>query len=202
MSSKLFFRQQASSPGRDRFLTSPGFSLQLAKYPTIANLEKTTGVPKAYAAIGLAALYLFLIIFNLGGQLLTNIAGFVIPGYYSLNALFTTNTADDTQWLTVSFESRKKYACAQGYFRWKLTLFFPVLGRLRLLLVRGQHASHSLRLPRSMLTCALSSVIESLVSVVYWFPFYFTFKFIFLLWLSLPTFRYAPFLSQTRLDGG
>ncbi|KEZ39727.1 hypothetical protein SAPIO_CDS9684 [Scedosporium apiospermum] len=124
---------------------------ELAKYPTIANLEKTTGVPKAYAAIGFAALYLFLIIFNLGGQLLTNIAGFVIPGYYSLNALFTTNTADDTQWLTY----------------WVVFAFF--------------------------------SVIESLVSVVYWFPFYFTFKFIFLLWLSLPTFRGAEFIFRSFL---
>jgi len=69
----------------------------------VANLEKTTGVPKAYAAIGLVALYLFLIIFNLGGQLLTNLAGFVIPGYYSMGALFSTTTTDDTQWLTVSF---------------------------------------------------------------------------------------------------
>ena len=36
-----------------------------------------------------------------------------------------------------------------------------------------------------------ASVLENLVSVVYWFPFYFTFKFVFLLWLSLPTFRYG-----------
>lgn len=36
-----------------------------------------------------------------------------------------------------------------------------------------------------------SSVVESLVSVVYWFPFYYTFKFIFLLWLSLPMFKYV-----------
>jgi hypothetical protein len=35
----------------------------------------------------------------------------------------------------------------------------------------------------------LDSVVESLVNVVYWFPFYFTFKFVFLLWLSLPAFR-------------
>ncbi|KAI5296964.1 hypothetical protein KEM56_005182, partial [Ascosphaera pollenicola] len=62
--------------------------------------EKTTGVPKAYAVIGLVALYFFLIIFNLGGQLLTNLAGFVLPGYYSLNALFTASKQDDTQWLT------------------------------------------------------------------------------------------------------
>lgn len=42
-----------------------------------------------------------MIIFNLGGQFLTNFAGFVIPGYYSMNALFTSSTKDDTQWLTV-----------------------------------------------------------------------------------------------------
>lgn len=35
------------------------------------------------------------------------------------------------------------------------------------------------------------SVLESLLSVVYWFPFYYTFKFVFLLWLALPTFRYV-----------
>lgn len=33
--------------------------------------------------------------------------------------------------------------------------------------------------------------MESLINVVYWFPFYFTFKFIFLLWLSLPVFRFV-----------
>lgn len=75
--------------------------LQLSKYPALNNLEKTAGVPKAYAVIGFGALYFFLIIFNLGGQLLTNFAGFVIPGYYSLNALFTAEKDDDTQWLTV-----------------------------------------------------------------------------------------------------
>jgi receptor expression-enhancing protein 5/6 len=47
-----------------------------------------------------------MIIFNLGGQLLTNFAGFVIPAYYSLSALFTTNKEDDTQWLTVRLSSR------------------------------------------------------------------------------------------------
>ena len=75
---------------------------QLSKYPALNNLEKSAGVPKTYAVVGLAALYFFLIIFNLGGQLLTNFAGFVLPGYYSLNALFTDNKDDDTQWLTVS----------------------------------------------------------------------------------------------------
>lgn len=52
--------------------------------------------------MGLASLYFFLIVFNLGGQLLTNIAGFIIPGYFSLEALFSASKTDDTQWLTVS----------------------------------------------------------------------------------------------------
>lgn len=124
---------------------------ELSKYPALNNLEKTTSVPKAYAVIGLVALYFFLIVFNLGGQLLTNIAGFAIPAYYSLDALFTASKTDDTQWLT----------------------YWVVF--------------------------ALFTVIESLVSVVYWFPFYYTFKFVFLLWLSLPTFKGAELIFRSFL---
>lgn len=76
--------------------------MQLAKYPTLVNLERQAGVPKTYAVIGVVTLYFFFIVFNLAGQLLTNLAGFAIPGYYSLEALFTKGTDDDTQWLTVS----------------------------------------------------------------------------------------------------
>jgi len=122
---------------------------ELSKYPALNNLERSTSVPKAYAFIGLVALYFFLIVFNLGGQLLTNLAGFVIPGYYSMEALFTASKTDDTQWLTY----------------WVVFAFFTIL--------------------------------ESLVSVVYWFPFYFTFKFVFLLWLSLPTFRGAEMIFRS-----
>lgn len=124
---------------------------ELSKYPALNNLEKTAGVPKAYAIIGVVALYFFLIVFNLGGQLLTNIAGFVIPAYYSLDALFTTTKADDTQWLT----------------------YWVVF--------------------------ALLTVVESFISVVYWFPFYYTFKFVFLLWLSLPAFKGAEIIFRSFL---
>jgi receptor expression-enhancing protein 5/6 len=114
---------------------------ELSKYPVLNNLEKQASIPKVYAVIGVASLYLFFIIFNLGGQLLTNFAGFVLPGYYSLAALFSASKADDTQWLTY----------------WIVFAFL--------------------------------TVAESMFSVVYWFPFYYTFKFVFLLWLSLPAFR-------------
>jgi receptor expression-enhancing protein 5/6 len=111
---------------------------ELAKYPFLNNLEKQTSVPKVYVVLGLAATYFFFVFFNFGGQLLTNFAGFIIPGYYSLEALFTVGKTDDTQWLTY----------------WVVFAFF--------------------------------TVFESLISVVYWFPFYYTFKFVLILWLALP----------------
>lgn len=54
-------------------------------------------MPKVYAILGLAALYFFLIFFNIAGEFLVNIAGFVLPGYYSLSALFSASKVDDTQ---------------------------------------------------------------------------------------------------------
>jgi len=111
---------------------------ELSKYPALNNLEKQTSIPKVYGFLGLIATYFFFIFFNIGGQLLTNLAGFVIPGYYSLEALFSVGKSDDTQWLTY----------------WVVFAFF--------------------------------TVFESLVNAVYWFPFYYTFKFILVLWLALP----------------
>lgn len=124
---------------------------ELSKYPALNNIEKQTSVPKVYAVIGVASLYFTFIVFNLGGQFLTNLAGFVIPAYYSLAALFSVNKADDTQWLTY----------------WVVFANFTVM--------------------------------ESLINVVYWFPFYFTFKFIFLLWLSLPVFSGAQIIFRSFL---
>ena len=42
-------------------------------------------------------IYFFLVFFNIAGEFLVNLAGFLLPGYYSLQALFTEGTADDTQ---------------------------------------------------------------------------------------------------------
>jgi len=73
---------------------------ELSKYPVLNNLERQTSVPKVYAFLSLVGTYFFLVFFNIGGEFLVNLAGFLIPGYYSLHALFTTGKADDTQWLT------------------------------------------------------------------------------------------------------
>lgn len=70
---------------------------QLAKYQALNNFEQQTNVPKVYVVLGLAALYLCLIFFNIAGEFLVNFAGFLIPGYYSLEALFSVGKSDDTQ---------------------------------------------------------------------------------------------------------
>jgi receptor expression-enhancing protein 5/6 len=111
---------------------------ELSKYPALNNLEKQTSVPKVYVVLGIGALYFFLIFFNIAGEFLVNTAGFVIPGYYSLNALFSASKVDDSQWLTY----------------WVVYAFL--------------------------------TVFESAVNAVYWFPFYYTFKFVLVLWMALP----------------
>ena len=74
---------------------------ELSKFPALQNFEQQTSVPKVYVVLGLAALYFFLVFFNIGGEFLVNTAGFALPAYYSLQALFSIEPTDDYQWLTV-----------------------------------------------------------------------------------------------------
>jgi len=111
---------------------------ELSRYPALNQFEQQTSVPKVYVVLGLGALYFFLVFFNIAGEFLVNTAGFAIPAYYSMEALFSSGKADDTQWLTY----------------WVVYAFF--------------------------------TVIESAVNAVYWFPFYYTFKFVLIIWMALP----------------
>lgn len=61
------------------------------------DFERQTSVPKVYVFLGLLGLYFFLVFFNIAGEFLVNFAGFIVPGYYSMQALLTTNKTDDTQ---------------------------------------------------------------------------------------------------------
>ena len=61
------------------------------------DFEKQTSVPKVYAFLGLVGIYFFLVFFNIAGEFLVNFAGFLVPGYYSLEALFSAGKSDDTQ---------------------------------------------------------------------------------------------------------
>ncbi|KAL1980387.1 hypothetical protein VTN96DRAFT_4203 [Rasamsonia emersonii] len=125
---------------------------ELSKYPILNNLERQTSVPKVYAFLGVVGIYFFLVFFNILGQFLVNLAGFAIPGYYSLHALFTAGTADDTQWLTY----------------WVVYAFL--------------------------------AVVESAINAPYWFPFYYIFKFILVLWMALPQFNGAQLVFHSFLQ--
>ncbi|GAB7343606.1 hypothetical protein MBLNU457_1606t1 [Dothideomycetes sp. NU457] len=124
---------------------------ELSKYPALQNFEQQTSVPKVYMVLGLGALYAAFVFFNIAGEFLVNFAAFLIPGYYSIEALFSSSTTDDTQWLT--------YWVSFGF----LTLF------------------------------------ESAVNAVYWFPFYYTFKFVLILWMALPQFGGAKIVFNSLI---
>jgi hypothetical protein len=101
---------------------------ELSKYPALNNFESQTSVPKVYVVLGLGALYFFLVFFNIAAEFLVNTVGFAIPAYYSLNALFTSGKADDSQWLTVGDPVNHEMRALDI-----LTAMIAVLGRLRLL---------------------------------------------------------------------
>ncbi|CCG25717.1 Yop1 protein [Candida orthopsilosis Co 90-125] len=105
--------------------------------------QAQTGLPRSYAVLGGFGLYFVLVFLNIGGvgQLLSNIAGFIIPGYYSILALQTSTSKDDTQLLTY----------------WVVFAFFNVI----------EFWSKA---------------------ILYWIPFYYLFKTIFLLYIGVPSF--------------
>jgi len=125
---------------------------ELSRYGYLNQFEQSTSVPKVYVVLGLGALYFFMIFFNIAGEFLVNTAGFAIPAYYSLEDLFSSGKADDTQWLTY----------------WVVYAFF--------------------------------TVIESALNAVYWFPFYYTFKFVFVIWMALPQTGGAQIVFRSLLQ--
>lgn len=137
-------------------------------------------MPKVYVVLGLGVLYFFLVFFNIAAEFLVNTIGFIVPAYYSLHALFTAGSADDTQ-------VRLTYDAKTGVWS------SPVLTLLQWLTY--------------WVVYAFLTVLESTINAVYWFrmcnffpvvriscshsypAFYYTFKFIAILWMALPQTR-------------
>lgn len=130
------------------------FNNQVNRNGYLGKLEQQTNIPKHYIALGAVGLYFFMIFLNIGGigQLLANIAGLCVPGYYSLVALETPGSTDDTQYLT----------------------YWVVFAAL--------------------------SVVEFWSSfILYWVPFYWFLKSVFLLWLGSPEFGGANLVYRRFL---
>lgn len=56
---------------------------ELSKYPQIIKLEQQVNVPKTYLAAGVVGFISFLIFFDVWGQLLSNLIGWLYPGMCS-----------------------------------------------------------------------------------------------------------------------
>ena len=73
---------------------------QLSKYPALNTIEARTSVPKAYGVLGVTGLFGSLIFFNIAAGFLSTLLGWGLPAYFSLKALESPSSNDDTQWLT------------------------------------------------------------------------------------------------------
>lgn len=133
------------------------FDKELSKYPWAIELEKKTKVPKTYLAGGAGGLLAVLIFFNVWGNLITNLIGFLYPAYASFKAIESPNKEDDVQWLT----------------------YWVVF--------------------------ALLNVLEFFTEILlFWVPFYYSFKTVMILYLLLPQFHgaavlYSKFVRPTLL---
>lgn len=75
---------------------------ELNKYPVLRDIETRTKVPKAYGVLGLAASSVVLIFFNMFGLAapISNLIGWALPAYLSVQAIESPGQNDDKQWLT------------------------------------------------------------------------------------------------------
>ncbi|QLQ79075.1 hypothetical protein HG537_0B04230 [Torulaspora globosa] len=78
------------------------FDTRFSSNKILQELENRTKLPKSYLVIGAGFIYLLLIFINVGGigEILANIAGFIVPAYLSLIAVKSSGKEDDTQLLT------------------------------------------------------------------------------------------------------
>lgn len=118
---------------------------ELTKYPVLTNLEQRTQVPKTALVGGGVVLMTLLIMINALAAPVSNLVGWALPAYLSLQAIETPQHEDDIQWLT--------YWVVFGFFNF----------------------------------------IESLAlrPLLYYIPFFYAFKTLFVLWLQLPATRGA-----------
>ena len=79
------------------------------------NLERQTSVPKVYAFLGLVGTYFFLVFFNIAGEFLVNLAGFLIPTYYSLHSIFTAGPANNIQVGSVTYLLKGEFLADLDY---------------------------------------------------------------------------------------
>ncbi|GMM55480.1 Yop1 protein [Maudiozyma humilis] len=78
------------------------FDQQFAQNQFLGNLETKTKIPRSYLISSFTFVYLLLTFLNIGGigQMLSNLAGFALPTYFSIRAIKTTTKDDDMKLLS------------------------------------------------------------------------------------------------------
>jgi receptor expression-enhancing protein 5/6 len=74
------------------------FDNELNKIPMFVQFEQKSKVPKVYAVAGASSVFFLMIFFNIFGDLLSNLLGFVYPAYMSFKAIESPGRDDDKQW--------------------------------------------------------------------------------------------------------
>ncbi|KAL7416875.1 TB2/DP1, HVA22 family-domain-containing protein, partial [Mrakia frigida] len=99
---------------------------ELGKHQFARDFEAKTHVPKAYTFLGLVATLFVTIFFNAFGMApaVTNVLGYALPAYFSIQALESSGTTDDKQWLTywISFSS---FTLIESIFGKAIQKFIP-----------------------------------------------------------------------------
>ncbi|KAI8984082.1 TB2/DP1, HVA22 family-domain-containing protein [Mycotypha africana] len=80
---------------------------ELSNYEYANEIQRRTGLPKAYVVIGTVFTIFMMIFFNLGAQFLTNMIAWIYPAIASFKAIESDDIHDDTQWLV--------YWCVIGF---------------------------------------------------------------------------------------
>ena len=94
----------------------------------LKEVEKKSGYSKVYFFL-LAVTIISSIIYTLGGaKLITDLVSFVYPAYMSFKAIDSSNTGDDTQWLTywVVFSFVSIIESIAGFVTEFIPFYFPI----------------------------------------------------------------------------
>ncbi|RUP48017.1 TB2/DP1, HVA22 family-domain-containing protein [Jimgerdemannia flammicorona] len=152
---------------------------ELSKHAWLNDVEAKTKVSKVYIVLGAGSLLFIAIFFNLAGDFLTDLIGWVYPAYASFKAIESTGHDDDRQWYV---EEKSSKTSVQLFMEPESLSNSTTVGPL----------SPSTRRLTYWTVFGFIQIIEFFSDVVlYWFPFYYLFKTLLVLWLALPQFRGA-----------